>query len=211
MTILTMPASPGFNRTRFGLVSNTQTDLVSPITRTSQVLELPGARWEASYQLPPMTRAAAAAWQAFLVRLRGRAGLFYGYDPDGRTARGTAGAKAPGTLTVAGGSPGPSGSLLVLDGADGAEPGVFLEGDYLAFDVGGGRQLHMAVADADADSSGEVAVQIEPPIRLSPAAGAAVLVADAACVMRLSDDIVGWDADQISRYGIAFDAVEVLV
>ena len=209
MTILTMPASPGFTRSRFGLASNTQSDLVSPITQSAQLLELPGARWTARYELPPMTRPQAAAWQAFLVRLRGRSGKFHGFDPDARNARGTAGVKAPGTLTVAAGSPSPTGGMLPVTGADPSETGVFLEGDYVAYDVGLGRQLHMVVADADADGSGDVDLQIEPPIRQSPASGATIIVADAACVMRLTSDRVGWDADSLSRYGLAFEAVEV--
>ena len=209
MTIAALPSSPAFSDTRFGLVSNTQTDLTSPLDQSSQLLELPGARWRASYALPPMSRAQAAAWQAFLVALRGRAGQFYGYDPDARTARGAARLKTAGALTVLGGSPSPAGNSLPVTGADGLEQGVFLKGDYVAYDVGQGRQLHMVTADVDADSSGDMAVPIEPPIRTSPAGGAAVIVADASCVMRLVEDEVGWDASRISRFGIKFEAVEV--
>ena len=56
-----MPSAPGFADTRFGLVSNTQSDLTSPIKQSSQLLELPGARWRARYALPPMSRPQAAA------------------------------------------------------------------------------------------------------------------------------------------------------
>lgn len=213
MTILTLPSSPGFMRSRFGLASNTQSDLTSPISQSAQLLELPGARWTARYELPPMTRAQAAAWQAFLVKLRGRSGQFYGYDPDARAPRGTARLKAPGTLTVAGDSPAPSGAVLPVSGADASETGVFLEGDYVAYDVTGsggtGRQLHLVVADAEADGAGELALQIEPPIRIGPADGTAVIVTDAACVMRLVEDRVAWDADAMSRFGVGFEAIEI--
>ena len=210
MTVLSMPSAPGFADTRFGLVSNTQSDLTSPITQSSQLLELPGARWRASYALPPMARDRAAAWCAFLVALRGRAGRFHGYDPDARTARGSARLKAPGVLTVLGGSPAPSGASLAVAGAEPAESGLLLGGDYIAYDVGEGRQLHMVTADAPAaDGAGVVTVSIEPPIRISPADGEAVIVTDASCVMRLEEDEVSWDANRISRYGIAFSAVEI--
>lgn len=215
MSILTLPSAPGFTRTRFGLASNTQSDLVSPISQSAQLLELPGARWTARYQLPPMIRAQAAEWQAFLVRLRGRSGQFFAFDPDARSARGSARLKAPGALTVAGGSPSPSGALLPLVGAGANEAGVFLKGDYLAYDVvgasGTGRQLHMVVADSDADASGALDVSIEPPIRRSPAAGETIIVTDASCVMRLETDRVAWDADNLSRFGVAFDAIEVFL
>ncbi len=209
MTILTMPASPDFTETRFGLVSNTQTDLTSPLTQSSQFLELPGARWRAVYELPPMGREQAAAWQAFGLRLRGRAGQFYGFDPDARRPRGTARDKAAGALRIVAGSPGPTGNTLIVDGAAPLEQGVFLAGDYLAYDVGTGRQLHMVVADADADSSGEMSLAIEPPIRTPPNDNASVIVTEASCVMRLEDDEFGWEASRISRYGLNFDAVEV--
>ena len=211
MTIQTLPAAPAMADTRFGLRSNTQTDLTSPITQSSQILEMQGARWAASYALPPMGRAQAAAWQAFLVALRGRAGRFYGYDPDARTARGSARLKAAGDLTVLAVSPEPSGNSLEIAGFDPMEAGGFAIGDYLAYDVGvEGRQLHMVTAEpAAADSNGIVTVSIEPPIRTAPAGGATIIVTDASCIMRLVEDDVGWDASRISRFGIRFEAVEV--
>jgi len=83
MTILSLPGSPAFASSQFGLVSNTQT-FISPLSGQSQSIERPGARWRADYTLPPMKRAQAAAWQALLLQLRGGAGRFYGYDPDAR-------------------------------------------------------------------------------------------------------------------------------
>ena len=216
MTIVTMPSNPGFGRTRFGLVSNTQNALISPITKTSQLLELPGARWRASYALPPMstkdaTHAARIAdWRVFLTGLRGQVGQFYGFDPDHRTPRGTARLKSAGSLTVAAGSPSASGVTIPIAGADPNETGVFLKGDYLAFDVGTGRQLFMAAADATpADSSGELEVTIEPPIRTPPAGGETIIFTDASCVMRLADDEVSWPGDQRGVVSIAFEAIEV--
>ena len=209
MPVLILPATPEFTDTRFGLVSNTQTELISPVNHSSQILELPGARWKAVYELPTMSRELAVAWQAFLLQLRGRAGQFYGYDPDARTARGTAKDKAFGTIKVSTSPADQTGASLVLVGADPSEVGVFRQGDYLAYDVGTGRQLHMVMADVSADGTGTMTVPIEAPIRTSPAGNQSVILADASCVMRLVDDEIGWDADRISRYGIRFEAIEV--
>lgn len=96
MSILTLPETPAFSSASFGLTSNIQT-FENPLTGQSQVLERPGARWQASYTLPPMTRAQAAQWQAFLLRLRGGAVRFYGFDPDARRPRGTGAASAIGS------------------------------------------------------------------------------------------------------------------
>ena len=206
MAIQEMPTSPDFSDTRFGLVSNTQTDLTSPIKQSSQILELPGARWRATYALPSMSKVQAVEWISFLLQLRGRAGRFYGFDPsfNPRTPRGSAGSF---TLRVAGASQ--SGATLIIDGADPLESNVFRTGDYLAYDVGSGRQLHAVTADVSADSSGEMTVSIEPPIRTSPDNNALIITTNPSCVMRLVDDEVGWDVSRAQRAGIAFDAIEV--
>ena len=86
---LTLPTSPAMAQSRFGLCSNT-TLFRSPFTGQTQTQERAGARWQASYTLPPMKREAAAVWQSFLLQLRGGAGRFYGYDPDAATPRGSA-------------------------------------------------------------------------------------------------------------------------
>lgn len=89
MTFLTLPTSPGFTTSSFGLTSNTQL-FRSPLSGQTQTIEHPGARWKANYTLPPMKRAQAALWQSFLLQLRGGAGRFYGYDADAKQPRGSA-------------------------------------------------------------------------------------------------------------------------
>lgn len=85
---IAMPESPAFARSQFGLRSNTQS-FTSPLSGQTQTIERPGARWMASYSLPPMKRAQARHWQAFLLGLRGGAGHFYAFDPDAVAAQGT--------------------------------------------------------------------------------------------------------------------------
>lgn len=202
MTIFTLPGTPAIRRSRWGNTAN-NTVFRSPLDQAAQVLELPGAKWVASYVLPPMERANAAAWQSFLMKLRGRANQFYGYDPDARSPRGT-GAGAP---TVNGASQ--TGTSLVTDGWTASQT-VLKVGDYFAYDItgGAGRQLHMVVADAVSDGTGQATLTFEPPIRTSPADNEPLILTDASCPMMLTDPSVGWDADQISLYGIEFEAEE---
>ena len=199
MATLSIPAAPGFRASRFGLIANTQT-FRSPLDGTVQTLELTGARWRANYELPPMTRTQAAAWTAFLTELLGSAGRFFGFDPDARSPRGSG---LGGPLVNGAGQTGQS---LIVDGWSALETGLLLPGDY--FEVGG--ELKMATAPADSDSSGEATLAFTPPLRTSPADGAALTLVNPTVTMMLVDDEQAfWDADRASLYGISFAGVEV--
>ncbi len=199
MPTLTMPSTPGFRASRFGLMANTQT-FRSPLDGTVQTLELTGARWRVNYELPPMKRAQAAAWTAFLTELLGWAGRFFGFDPDARSPRGS----GLGSPLVNGA--GQTGKTLIVDGWSELETGLLLPGDY--FEVGG--EFKMATAPAASDSSGEATLAFTPPLRASPADGAALTLVDPKVTMMLADDEQAfWDADRASLYGISFAGVEV--
>lgn len=196
--MLVMPSYPAFRSSRFGLRANTQS-FESPLTRSVQTLELTGARWFATYELPPMKRSQVAVWMAFLIGLQGRAGRFYGYDPDCRRPRGS-GAGAP----LVNGA-GQSGSSLITDGWAALEP-VLKAGDY--FTVNG--ELKMVTADASANGAGQATIAFKPSLRASPADNAALTLNDASCTMMLIDDEqAAWDADAISVFGLRFSGVEV--
>lgn len=197
MATLTMPSTSGLVSSRFGLLSNTQT-FESPLTRTVQTLELVGARWRGDYVLAPMLRAAASEWQSFLVSLQGRAGRFYGFDPDAKTPRGT----WAGTALVNGASQ--TGLSLILDGFT---PSATVKvGDY--FTVNG--ELKMISADGTADGSGNLTVSFNPSLRAAPANDAAITSTNPTCTMMLiDDDQAMWDADNISVFGLRFSGIEV--
>lgn len=202
MPILSMPSSPAFARARFRLLANTQT-FVSPLDQSAQTLELPGARWAGEFELPAMKRAQAAPWQAFLAQLRGPAGRFYAGDPDARSPRGA----ATGAPKINGASQ--SGGALATKGWSASVAGILRAGDYIAFDAGAGRELHILTADAASDGAGNATLAIEPPIRVPPLDNAAIIVSGATCVMRLADhDQTAWDADEQGVYAIGFSAIE---
>lgn len=119
MTVLTMPSSPGFRSSEFGLASNT-TEFRSPLSGSVQTVERPGARWTAKYTLPPMKREQAAAWQGFLTQLRGMAGRFYGFDPDAKTPRGVATTQAAARNYLRNGQA--RGAVAGIYGSGGAYP-----------------------------------------------------------------------------------------
>lgn len=196
MTTLVMPILPAFRLSRWGPRANTQVH-ESPLTRSVDTLGLTGTRWRGTFTLPPMKRVQAANWQAFLVSLDGRAGRFYGYDPDARTPRGT----WAGAPLVNGGSQG--GVSLVCDGFSAGA--TVKRGDY--FMVNG--ELKMVTADGTADGSGNLTIAFGPSLRAAPADNDALTSSNPVCTMMLAEDDQGWDANEISIYGISFDAIEV--
>lgn len=198
---LVMPAAPGFLPGRFGLETNTQR-FTSPYTNATQRLLLSGARWAATYNLPAMSRAQMAEWQAFLLSLEGGANTFSGSDPDGKTARGT----PTGTPLVKGA--GQTGSTLLIDGCTPNVANWLRTGDYIA--VNG--ELKMVTADCTTNGSGEVTVSFMPRLRNSPPDNAVVTVTNASCEMILVDDQQSmWNsARKLGFYeGLSFSAIEV--
>lgn len=204
MAIITLPALPGYQTSQFGLITNTQR-FVSPLDGSTQTRELPGAKWRATYSLPPMFRVDAAGWIAALTQLRGSANRFLGGDPDATTPRGV----ATGTPLVAGASQ--TGSSLVTDGWTPSVTGILLTGDYIQFTNGdANEELHLITADVNSDGGGNATLTIEPSIRSSPSNTAAITTTSAACEMALIDDSQAqWPADAGGVFRISFSGTEV--
>lgn len=199
MATLILPTAPGFRASRFGLRSNTQS-FESPLNRTVQTLELVGARWHGQYELPPMRRDQAAVWISMLIALQGRAGRFFGFDPDAKTPRGT----WAGTPLVNGASQ--TGSSLILDGFTASA--TVKTGDY--FQVG--TELKMITADGTADGSGNLTISFAPSLRASPADNDPITSSNPTCTMMLvDDDQAAWDANEVSVFGLSFSGIEVFV
>lgn len=196
---IAMPASPGFARSRFGLETNTQR-WTSPLTKNTQRVLLGGALWAASYTLPRMNRAQAAAWQSFLLQLEGGFNTFSAFDPDAKNPRGP----ATGTPLVNGGSQ--TGSSLITDGWV-ASTTVLKTGDYFVVN----SELKMVTSDVTSNGSGEATISFKPALRSSPANNAALTVTGCTVPMILTDDMQSaWESDHNGIYEpITFSAVEV--
>lgn len=187
-------------RSRFYLEAHTQT-FTSPLTRNTQRVVLPGARWMASYTLRKMHRHEAAQLLSFFDRLEGAANTFNAFDPEGREPRGA----ASGTPLVNGGSQ--TGSTLAIDGCTAGVTGWMKTGDY--FVING--ELKRLTQDANTNGSGEVTLAFKPALRSSPANNAAITVRDCTCTMVLADDgQSAWDTNHNNVYEeITFSAYEV--
>jgi hypothetical protein len=202
MTTYTLPENSYISST-FGLESNTQV-FSSPLSNNTQVLELTGARWTATYSVANKTAANAGPWISFLTKLRGQANSFYGYDPQRAVAYGNAG----GTPLVKGASQ--TGNSIITDGWTSSVTNILKAGDMIAFDTTDGRELKMVTADVNSDGSGNATIAIEPSIRTSPSNDATIIVSIPSCVMRLADDSQAkWTVNELGLYEIKFSGIEV--
>lgn len=176
-------------------------------TGQQQVYQYSGEYWEVDITMPPMRTATAREFVSFLVSLRGQYGSFFVGDFDAKTALGTAGTSA-GTPLVNGANQ--TGNTLICDGAPNSQTGYLKAGDYIQIGSGSTQRLHMVVADSNSDSSGNFTLSIEPALRVSPTNNTAITVANTKGVFRLATNVVQWNANQASTYGISFSAREVI-
>ena len=198
MTTYTIPTTVGFSSVQFGLENNNQI-FQSPLSNSIQVSELTGARWYATFNLPPMKKDNALEYIGFLQRLQGRVHSFYGYDANHRSPSGTI---AGSTLLVNGASQ--TGTSLNLDG--GANSTLVLKaGDFFSVN----NELKMVTSNATTNGSGEVTVNFVPSLRSSPSNDASITTINPVCTMKLTGDSTTYSINASSIYGISFSGVEV--
>lgn len=201
---LTTPTSPSFVTSEFRLrraVSLSE----SIFTGQQKVYEHSTAVWTAVLTLPPMKRNQAALWHAFYMKLHGRKGTFLVGDPDGKNPQGS----ISGAVTVDGDHS--IGDYTIdLTTTQASEVGQFKAGDYIQFGSGASARLHMVVEDADSNSSSETTVTIEPSLKAALTDGDSVTYTNAKGVFRMTDNELGWSANNMNVYGLSFSCVEVV-
>jgi|TARA_E500000318_G_scaffold51674_3_gene48353 hypothetical protein len=199
---LTLPTATGIRTQNWSLTRAVGIS-TSPFTFQSQVVQHQGEFWRTVVTLPPMLKTNAHVWLSFLLQLRGRRGTFKIGDQDCKTIKGT----ATGTVLVNGA--GQTGNQVALDGFNASRTNVFKAGDYIQI----GSFLYMVIEDVSSNSSGEANVKIEPSLRSSIETindNTTVVYSNTTTIMRLDNNELGWQTDQVSKYGISFSASEAL-
>jgi len=201
---LTLPTSPSNFVTSEWRIIRTVAVSQSPFTYAQQVAKYTGSVWQTTVTLPPMKRADAGAWQSFLMQLNGRFGTFLLGDPDGKTIQGSA-----STVISVNGDHSIGAFDVVVDGCT-ASSTEFKKGDYVQFGSGASSKLHMIVADITSDGSGNATLQIEPPLKTALSDDDVVTYSDTKAIMRMDANDLGWNANNVSLYGISFSCTESL-
>ena len=201
---LNLPNSPSNFVTSEWRIIRTVAYTESPFTYGQQVAKYQGSVWQTTVTLPPMNRADAGAWQSFFMQLNGRFGTFLLGDPDAKTIQGGA-----TTVISVNGDHSVGAYDVVVDGAD-TSTVIFKKGDYVQFGSGASSKLHMIVADITSDASGNATLQIEPPLKTALTDDDVVTYSDTKAVMRMDSNELGWNANNVSLYGISFSCTESL-
>ena len=179
----------------WSLQANTQS-FQSPLSQSVQTVEMPGARWKVGFMLENLVEADAATFQAFMVKLRGKAGRFTLHNFARPTPRGT----LTGTPLVMGASQ--TGNTLIIDACTVAA--TLLAGDF----IGVNGELKMVVADATANGSGQMTLTIEPPLRSSPADNAAITLVQPTATFMLANDEAKWNTQPGKFSSFPVDCIE---
>jgi len=198
MTIIAMPTSPAFTTSDWGIRRAVAVS-ESPFTGQTQVQKYAKAQWYATLSLPPMKRSDAAQWQSFFMQLEGRYNTFLLGDPDAKTVTG---GNAPTSISVTSSAAIGDTSIDLTIGS-----GKKLnKGSYLQFRTGLNSKLHMVVED----NTGNGAVAIQPPLKMSVGTSAVVTFASARGLFRMDTNELTWSANELSNYGITFSCSEAI-
>lgn len=199
MTILAFPDIKP-DRHHFGLGNNTR-NFPSPLSKSVQTVELPGAMWKADLTFTDRPRAIMAALEVFLTRLRGQAGRFYLHDHGHPTPFGV----ATGSPIVSGA--GQTGSSLLTTGWTPSVTGILKARDY--FQVV--NRMRMLAEDASSDADGYATLVFDRPLVVAPTNNVAVVVNKPCAVMMLSGPDVGWASNRGIKKTITISCFEDLL
>lgn len=185
MTILGFPTlSRTPSNASFRLVGNTQVQS-SPLDRTTQTLEMPGARWELTVTWESLVEADWRRLGAFASRLRGRSGRFFFSPAIFAPRRGTA--TTPGTPTFY--TAPPSGEVFVTEGWNPSSGVGTDEGDWMSYvDASGRQRLHLSVEAFSVIAAGRCSHRFTPLIRSAPVLGSTLEIVSPVGVFMLPDD-----------------------
>lgn len=176
---------------------------VSPFTLQGQAQVHQGMRWQGRIELPPMRRADAETWLAWLLALNGQEGTFLLGAADIHSDYALLGSGA-GAPAVDGA--GQTGRTLNSKGWTPSAAGVLRAGDYIGLGSGASARLYKVLQDVNADGAGKAAISIWPRLRESPADGANIETAAPKLVCRLAANQAAWtiDAMRVLQTGFTF-------
>lgn len=173
MAVIDWPTYLKPSKATWGLQSNTES-FTSPLNRSAQTVERPGARWKVTLEMPPMNNVDRGRLEAFLASLGGMAGRFTLW-PHHRKGSSLYSPLVNGAMTDFKSLPTKAWPASTL---------VLRAGDFLS----AGGELKMVTADVTSDAGGLAAVPVAPAFRKAPSSNSAVTLDKPRATMMLSSD-----------------------
>lgn len=197
---LTFPATP--NIQNFSIRPVRVVGAVkSQYTLEHQIYDHEATQWIGEISMAPMRVDSAFAWEVFILQLRGMVGTFL-MGPPLSTPTGTG---TTGDLLTAG-SQGDE-SVSVQNAGSGA---TFKAGNWLQIGSSLSARLHKITADATADGSGFVTLNIEPALKQDHVINSLVTVSSPVGVWRMASNDVGWNINAAATFGFTVPVLEAL-
>ena len=172
---------------------------VSPFNNRIQIEERAGEQWVLRFRYDELEMDEMKRLQAFIVSLRGVAGLFYARDYAFYEMGGsmTGNPKVDGTDNY-------GGVCKIKDCPPNRE--VFKAGDYVKIQ----SRLHMITEDIRSDFSGKAVLKFQPKMLSVPSENSSVIYNDFTIICRLKDDKQGKRSSVDTSNSLTFDCVEVV-
>ena len=195
------PTSPVAKSANVGSAQNT---IVSVTTSGRiQARQIDGQKFTITLDYAPMSRSNFAPIKAFIMKQRAKLNTFTVIPPIVSNAQGV----ASGTISVDGAiSAGVT--TCTIDGMATSTSDILKAGDYFRF--AGQDKVYMAVADLDADGTGEGTLTFEPPLRSDVANDIALVYDNVDFTVRLSNDIQEYSIVTNDLYKYQIDLIENL-
>ncbi len=166
------------------------------------VKQLGAQKWRINCNFPStMSREQFMPIMAFLMKQEGRYETFSFVTPDLATPRGA----ATGTPLVNGASQ--TGVSIITDGWTPSTLSM-MAGDILKF--AGHNKVYMVTDDATSDVSGNLTLNIQPPLMESPANNEALAVTSVPFTVQLADDSTSYQVSGPLLYQAALELIEVI-
>lgn len=184
MSVITYTTALGISRMAWALPRR---DIAFSSPFGSQSVEVNVPLWEVSITGPSRNDANMGPWKAFLMKLRGKTNQFEVWDVKRPAPLGT----MRGTMTL--NAEAAQGATTLAIVASGENAKTLVEGDLLGLGSGTTQQVVMVTADATSNGSGVISVSVEPPLRNTHAAAAAVTWDKPKALFRATQSRFGWE------------------
>lgn len=160
-------------------------------------------RWAIEATYPSnLSRAELAPVFAFALKQRGQYSIFTFTPPAlWGTARGAAGGTPQVNLA------GQTGRTVNTKGWTHGVTGILRAGDFLKFN--GHAKVYLVTADANSDSNGQAALNIEPALMAAPADNEAIVVANVPFSVAFAGDVQEFDVSWPNKHAYKMSFVEV--